>query len=264
MRKPILALFIVVNILAFQNCGQGFNAVRLSDMNEGASQNPDDESDPDNEPDDQENETAGLTTSHKAVGDTATSKVISWNLASDVTQGTPIPGVTLSISIVKFTPTDGSQETYFLTAPTITTGSQAIELRSLKMSINGVRDDIGTTFTGLDRVIAANQTVVLSSATLLYQLDQPANANDTIAMGFSVLWPSGVPKPTPTPAPNLPNGKTLYSKNCAACHGALSVSTKRMSTASEIGAAINGVTEMSLLKGKLTQAEITAVANALK
>jgi mono/diheme cytochrome c family protein len=68
---------------------------------------------------------------------------------------------------------------------------------------------------------------------------------------------------TPTPPPATPDGPSLYSSNCAGCHGVLAGSTKGGATAERIQAAIAGnVGGMGPLS-RLTAAEIQAIASAL-
>ena len=70
-------------------------------------------------------------------------------------------------------------------------------------------------------------------------------------------------RPTPTPAPTpTPDGATLYTDNCASCHGALASSAKAGATAAQIQAAIDanfgGMGSLNL-----TATEIQAIADAL-
>lgn len=75
----------------------------------------------------------------------------------------------------------------------------------------------------------------------------------------TVLTPS---TPTPTPTPVL-DGATLYSSNCASCHGVLSSSSKVGATASRIQSAItNNIGSMGSLSG-LSSAQIAALGTVL-
>ena len=68
---------------------------------------------------------------------------------------------------------------------------------------------------------------------------------------------------TPTPTPVTPDGPSLYSSNCAGCHGVLASSTKGGASADRIQAAIGGnVGGMGPLS-RLTAAEVQAIASAL-
>jgi len=97
-----------------------------------------------------------------------------------------------------------------------------------------------------------------------------AITNNTGGMGYlstlsaaeiqaiAAALPAAPPPPT-TP----PSGATLYTNNCAGCHGALASSTKAGRTASQIQAAIaSSATGMGYLS-TLTTAEIQAIAAAL-
>jgi mono/diheme cytochrome c family protein len=64
-----------------------------------------------------------------------------------------------------------------------------------------------------------------------------------------------------TPPPPATDGATLYSNNCASCHGALATSTKLNRTATQITNAIGSVGQMNSIN--LTATQITAIANAL-
>lgn len=59
------------------------------------------------------------------------------------------------------------------------------------------------------------------------------------------------------------DGVALYTQNCASCHGALNVSTKRDRTAAQISGAISSVSSMAGLKTLTTQ-QVAAIADALK
>lgn len=75
----------------------------------------------------------------------------------------------------------------------------------------------------------------------------------------TVLTPS---TPTPTPTPVI-DGATLYSSNCASCHGVLSSSSKVGATASRIQSAItNNIGSMGSLSG-LTSVQVAAIGTAL-
>lgn len=63
-------------------------------------------------------------------------------------------------------------------------------------------------------------------------------------------------------APVTLDGAMLYAQNCAGCHGALSNSTKLGRSASQISGAIASISQMQAIK--LTNAQITAIADALK
>jgi len=68
---------------------------------------------------------------------------------------------------------------------------------------------------------------------------------------------------TPTPTPVKPDGPSLYSSNCAGCHGVLANSTKGGATAARIQAAIDGSVGGMGSLSRLTAAEIQAIASAL-
>lgn len=60
----------------------------------------------------------------------------------------------------------------------------------------------------------------------------------------------------------IESGKTLYSKNCTSCHGALEVTPKRNRTAEQIREAIHVIPNMKFLES-LTSPEVNAIAMAL-
>lgn len=72
-----------------------------------------------------------------------------------------------------------------------------------------------------------------------------------------------VPAPSPVPVPTPLNGAALYNANCASCHQALSVSSKKGATAARIQAAItNKVGGMGALSS-LTAAQVQSIADVL-
>ncbi|MBU0676467.1 MAG: CxxxxCH/CxxCH domain-containing protein [Proteobacteria bacterium] len=69
--------------------------------------------------------------------------------------------------------------------------------------------------------------------------------------------------PAPPPPPAVIDGPSLYSLNCAGCHGALDISAKAGRTAAQIQSAINSnIGGMGFLTS-LTAAEVQAIAAAL-
>jgi hypothetical protein len=251
-------------VLFFQNCGQPFTALEMSSNLSSSSV--------DDWMPTQDAFDKSAMTRDKAIGDATREKIIEFNLGTDVVGGQPISGVTLKIRVIKFVPTDGSQDTYFVYAPELKTGANSIEIRALRIRINGVDDHVSTTFTGINTTVPSNTTLKLSNATFIKQLGQAANASDTIGLAFDALWeqgatpvatPTPVGTPTPTPTPTL-NGSTLYANNCASCHGSLAATSKQNRSAGEITTAISNVGQMNFLKNSLTAAQIDAIAKALQ
>lgn len=68
---------------------------------------------------------------------------------------------------------------------------------------------------------------------------------------------------TPTPTPVTPDGPSLYSSNCAGCHGVLGNSTKAGASIARIEGAIAGNAGGMGPLARLTAAELQAIANAL-
>ncbi len=90
---------------------------------------------------------------------------------------------------------------------------------------------------------------------------------------FALLWFAGLAHCSPAHTPGIQSdgsidrpltisGSTLYSVNCAGCHGALINSSKKSRTAAQITNAINTISYMASLK-ILSQPEIIAIADAL-
>lgn len=255
MRKSKWIFMTSLLVPFFQNCTGGFavtsDQLTSSSQSSGAASDSEDEVSP-----------VQLVSTDKAIGDATTTKTLSWDLSQEVTKG-KAQSVQFQVSIVKYIPPDGSADTYFVTNPTITTHSDAIQLKNLSLHFNGELDALATTFTGLDLVIQPNQTVVLSTATLLHQLSGPAKASDTIALDFDVLWQDGIPYPDSTSPGTQVNGATLYANYCAGCHGALAQTTKPNRTAAQISASLTSVSQMTFLQGQLSQSEIQAIALTL-
>jgi mono/diheme cytochrome c family protein len=75
--------------------------------------------------------------------------------------------------------------------------------------------------------------------------------------------PAAAPVPTPTPTPTPVDGATLYTTNCAGCHGTLATSAKAGATTTRIQTAVNGnIGGMGYLS-TLTSANLSAIASAL-
>lgn len=70
------------------------------------------------------------------------------------------------------------------------------------------------------------------------------------------------PAPT-TPPPPVTDGATLYSTNCASCHGVLASSTKAGRTAAQIQTAINNNTGGMGYLSTLTATQVSAIAAVL-
>ncbi|RYZ75146.1 MAG: cytochrome c [Proteobacteria bacterium] len=273
IRISLLGTLSLSTLVSYQNCAPGFSARNgvVSSSSTGGSGGGSGagggSSDVPAVVDTSGHGPGSLKSSDKQAGDLTMSKVLTWNLGSEIETGEPLSGVTFSVSISKFEPTDGSPTVLFVTAPTITTGSKAIDLQNLRFGAGGVRNDVSTTFQGLNQTVPANSTVVLSRATLLHQLAGPYSASQTVSLHFNLLWPNGVPLPSGTPG--LPpvvtlDGAALYTKHCASCHGPLAISSKRGSSAAEITRSFRTAPSMSYLAALLSPAEVEAIAGALK
>jgi mono/diheme cytochrome c family protein len=68
---------------------------------------------------------------------------------------------------------------------------------------------------------------------------------------------------TTDPIPTPTDGATLYSLNCASCHGPLATSSKLGSTATQIQNGISNISNMNFLTS-LTTSQIQAIADVLK
>jgi mono/diheme cytochrome c family protein len=76
--------------------------------------------------------------------------------------------------------------------------------------------------------------------------------------------PSAVPDPNYVPSPVVSlDGASLYTANCAPCHGALATSSKLNKTFSQIKSAISSNTGGMASLGGLTDAQLQAIATAL-
>lgn len=60
------------------------------------------------------------------------------------------------------------------------------------------------------------------------------------------------------------SGAELYQVHCAGCHSALATSTKRGITMSRLDSGLSTVSQMSALKGMLSNSEKQAIVNALQ
>lgn len=189
---------------------------------------------------------------------------MTWNLGTELESGAALAGASVSVQIARFEPADGSTPVYFVSNPTLTAGAQALDIVDLRVGVDGVRNDVSTTFQGLNAVVAARATSVLSPATLVHEIG--AGNQHRLSLHFRKLWPNGVAvptTPTPTPPPVL-SGANLYAQHCLGCHGTLANSTKRGRTAQQIVNSFTTAPSMSYLAPLLTAQEIQAIADALK
>jgi len=125
--------------------------------------------------------------------------------------------------------------------PLATSGKKGITLARLQAGITNNIGGMGT-LAGLSSVQQQAIVTVLNPAT--------------------TPVPTPTPTPTPTPSPSL-DGPTLYTANCAGCHGALATSSKRGTTLARLQGAITGnVGNMGYLS-TLSSAQLQAIVTAL-
>jgi mono/diheme cytochrome c family protein len=74
---------------------------------------------------------------------------------------------------------------------------------------------------------------------------------------------AGQTPPPPPPPPTTTDGATLYTQNCASCHGALASSTKAGRTAAQISAAIANPNYPMGSLSSLTSVQVAAIASVL-
>lgn len=130
---------------------------------------------------------AGLSamTTPKLIGATGTYKTLTWDLDTDLTSGAEnLGGAKFSIRVR--TLTDSGVVMYYLTSPTIATGTRAVHVADIKVRINGIEQSLGTTFTRIDEEVPAGQTgQVLSTATMV--IEHTVNDADVLAISFGAL-----------------------------------------------------------------------------
>jgi hypothetical protein len=83
--------------------------------------------------------------------------------------------------------------------------------------------------------------------------------NSEYTQGSSSTGSTGSPGTVDLPA--LMEGKSLYTQNCASCHGSVESSSKRSRDTSQIRLAINSIPQMGAIS--LSDAQIALIAQAL-
>lgn len=117
-------------------------------------------------------------------------RVITWALDTEVTGRAGFGAATFEITVYQKTPV-GAKPTYYFSKPVLKTAASAIQLRDIRIMINGTMIGTGTTFSTVDRVIpAANTTTILTpqnpNATMIIERDAIA-ATDTVQITFADL-----------------------------------------------------------------------------
>jgi len=124
----------------------------------------------------------------KVMTATTTANVISFNLDTESNRMGQFAGSTISIS-VRTAPVAGGGMAYYFTALTLkgptNVASQPINVNGIWVRVNGTRYALGTTFSLINGTANPNQTVVLSSATMVDGVT-PA-ATDTIGIEFEKI-----------------------------------------------------------------------------
>lgn len=126
-------------------------------------------------------------TTAKVIAATTTNKTISWNLNNELAVGSGnYGGATISIRIRTQTDATTGLKTYYLTSPTLTTGTSPITLTGIMVRINNTTITLATTFSRVTtQAPPATTNRVLSTATMLFEYN--VQATDTLALQFSDL-----------------------------------------------------------------------------
>ncbi len=86
---------------------------------------------------------------------------------------------------------------------------------------------------------------------------------EAIVAALTTSTPVPSPAPVPTPVSATPDGASLYSANCAACHGQLATSAKAGVSVTRIQNAINGNTGGMGFLSTLASSDLSAITTAL-
>lgn len=271
MQKSILMITSLVIILGYQNCapfsaavGQSLTSNSVSEIGgetDDALPNPAGDGDTDAP---SSRSTAFLITSPLEIGSLSSSRSMTWDISVQVAEGTKLNSVSFTANIEKFSSPDLGSDIYYVSRPALSAGAVSIQIRSINIIVNGVRDTSATTFENVNAVVPANSTLRLSDATIFHELKSGKSLpSDTIAFEFALLWPNATPLPSePVVVPTEPPGVKLYATACANCHGTLAASSKRGRSFSAIKASLTSVSQMSTIK--LTDVEILQLVEALK
>lgn len=117
---------------------------------------------------------------------TTANKTITWNLDTELASGAgAYGGAKFSIQVRMATNASGVT-TYYLTNPTVTTGTSALQIGQLTVSINGQAQPLATTFSRLDAEVPANTSNSrLSASTMI--IESPVKPTDTLKISFGIL-----------------------------------------------------------------------------
>jgi hypothetical protein len=127
-------------------------------------------------------DTSGAATIAKSMAATATDKDLTWNLDSELQTGAEdLGGATLTIAVRVVTA--NGYTTYFFNRPRLKAGTRPIHIGKMMLKINNQMQSLGTTWSQLDAVVPAGQTVTLSTSQLFLEYFPTTDDKLSISLG---------------------------------------------------------------------------------
>ena len=154
-------------------------------------------------------------TTPQVMNASTTISTLTWNLGTQIQGASPLPGGgSMSITVQEVTSSSGELDYQFGT-PTVTGGAQtAILVQNVGFMINGVNLPLATVLIGVNRMIPAGASRVLSTTTQIVPVTA-FSASDTLQLTFGNLAPTVFNPPTYT---QLKSATGVFGANCTSCH----------------------------------------------
>ncbi|MCB0366780.1 MAG: hypothetical protein H6624_10655 [Bdellovibrionaceae bacterium] len=136
------------------------------------------------------------------------------DLSADMIQGQQgVAGARFEVEVRTFTTPTG-ETNYNFRNPKVFAGGQAVEVKDIRVSINGKELAQGTTWKAVSRKVPSGQNRVVSTGTLIVETD--IAAGDTFGVSFGSL---GTTTFNPARFSELVAGGGTFGQSCVGCHG---------------------------------------------
>lgn len=156
-----------------------------------------------------------VTTYIKLTGANPDGQNITWDLGDEIaTSGVSFPGAQLSVRVTAITTVNG-EKSYSISQPRLRAGDQALQIDFIEFIINNEVVEDATSYHGISRKVAANQTEDLAGGAALFAYD--LRNTDSIAISIGVLEAINFNPPTFAEL-IAPNG--VFGQHCLSCHDA--------------------------------------------
>ncbi len=168
-------------------------------------------------PDNQTSDDLGnrRTTKEKPIGATTDYTLKTFDLATEIISPQSfLSGVKIEVA-VKRDSAVSNETSYLFRNPKLYAGGQALEIKDLRLIINGTLYTGGTTWENVSRKVPVQDNRLLSSGVLIYQ--GVLSATDTFALSIKSIEPTSFNPPTYT---QLISANGILGKNCISCHTA--------------------------------------------